>query len=110
MMRHSAVRCVIVGGDGKKNPFLILELNLEIAQPLENKDDRLYQTRLAINAANELSPDFAKISDFILLVRPEKPVLRSKKDTGLKKETFVLNNDDIKGLYNHLDPANPAPE
>lgn len=109
MMRHSAVQCAIVGGDGRNSPFLILELNPEIVQPLDNKNDMLFKARSAIDSANELCPDFAKISDdFILFVRPGKPVLRSMKDSALRKETLALYSDDIKTLYSRFDQANPV--
>lgn len=109
MMRHSAVQCAIVGGDGRNSPFLILELNPEIVQPLDNKNDMLFKARSAIDSANELCPDFAKISDdFILFVRPGKPVLRSMKDSALRKETLALYSDDIEALYSRFDQANPV--
>ena len=107
MMRHSAIQCAIVGSDGRNSFFLMPELNPEIVQPLDNKNDMLFKARTAIDSANELCPDFAKISDdFILFVRPEEPVLRSMKDSALRKETLALYSNNIKALYSRFDQEN----
>lgn len=106
---HSAVQCAIVGGDGRDRPFLILELNPEIVEQSDNTNDMLSKARSAINSANEISPDYAKISDnFIIFVRPGKPVLRSMKDSALRRETLALYSDDIDALYSRFEQANPV--
>lgn len=109
IMCHSAVQCAIVGGDGRSRPFLILELNPDIVEQMDNKNDMLSKARSAIDSANQLCPDFAKISDdFIIFVRPGKPVLKSMKDSALRRETLVLYSDDINALYSRFDQANPV--
>lgn len=106
---HSAIQCAIVGGDGRHRPFLILELNPEIVNQLDNKNDMLSKARTAIDSANELCPDFAKIlDDFILFVRPGKQVLRSMKVSALRRETLALYSDDINALYSRFDQENPV--
>lgn len=109
VMCQSAVQCAIVGGDGRNVPFLILELSPEVVEPSDERNDLLSKARSAIDSANKLCADFAKISDdFILFVKPGKPVLRSMKGSALRKETLAFYSDDINALYSRFVQANPV--
>lgn len=67
----------------------------------------LSKARSVIDLANNLIPDYAKISDdFILFMRPRKPVLRSIKDSVLRREILPLNSNDINTLYSRFGEAN----
>ena len=105
MMEQPAIRSAVLGGSGQNRAFLLLELNHRAEDPTHSRDEMLSHIRPAIDAANKLFPEFARLSeDFVLFTDAKKLVPRSTKDSVLRKETLELYGDEIEALYARTDP------
>ncbi|KAF8215565.1 acetyl-CoA synthetase-like protein [Mycena galopus ATCC 62051] len=62
-----------------------------------------------IEEANENSPAFARIyKEMILVTQPSKPMVRTAKDTVIKKPTLLLYEQDIEDLYKTIETSGNA--
>lgn len=104
--QHAGVKAALIGGEGRKKPFLILEL-ASSAHGAEKESEGLPASDSVIDAlwptvekANELCSDYVQISkSLIMLTSHSRPFLRTAKNTVARRDSLSLYRDEISALY-----------
>ncbi len=100
IMNHPNIRSAIIGGQGRKRPFLILELGseTEVSKTEEKTEiDRLWSV---VEKANEQCSDYVRLSkELTMLAEPTKPFVRTAKGTVARRECLTLYKEEISDLY-----------
>ncbi|KAL6714200.1 hypothetical protein ACLMJK_008695 [Lecanora helva] len=103
---HEEVRSALIVGAQRFQAAVLVELTVtEILSTAEQADviERLWPI---IQEANKQCPRHAQVDkEHILLVSPEKPMLRSGKGTVQRRPTLVLYAEEIDALYAAADKA-----
>ncbi len=96
---HPAIRSAIVGGHGKFQSCLLLEL-VSCPGTVEDRAQLLDGIWPTIERANQDCPSYGRVlKDFILFTTSEKPVLRTGKGTVQRQLTLDLYENEINKLY-----------
>ncbi|MCJ1465426.1 hypothetical protein MMC07_004044 [Pseudocyphellaria aurata] len=103
---HADVKAALIGGEGRKKPFLILELTPGARKssgdgPVAPDDDAVIDALWpAVQNANRLCSDYVQLSKpLTMLTSPSRPFLRTAKDTVARRDSLALYGDDISALY-----------
>lgn len=93
---HPDVVAVLVGGQGRPKPFLLVEWK----DNKVNEKAKLDQLWPSVEQANKGLSDLVKLSrELILFTDPEKKLVRTVKDTVSRKESEKLYAEEIDRLY-----------
>ena len=104
---HADIKAALIGGEGRKKPFLILEL----ASSAQGADIGSEEGFAALNSVIErLWPVVEKVNDqcseyvqlskqLTMLTSPSRPFLRTAKDTVARRDSLGLYRDEISALY-----------
>ena len=105
---HPLVRAALIGGEGKRRPFRLLE-PAEVDSVQNGSEgsnlngsgkltvDAIYS---AVSAANQLTIEDAHIlRSMILFADPQRPFLRVTKGSVVRRRTLALYQEDIERLY-----------
>lgn len=104
---HAGIKAALIGGEGRKKPFLILELasNAHRAEEESEEDpaapgsviDALWP---AVEKANQLCSELVQLSKpLTMLTSPSRPFLRTAKDTVARRDSLGLYEEEISALY-----------
>lgn len=100
---HTDVKAALIGGEGRKKPFLILELTSSASRAEEGSEapdsviDALWP---AVEMANKLCSEYVQLSKpLTMLTSPSRPFVRTAKDTVARRDSFSLYEDEISALY-----------
>ncbi|KAI9870878.1 MAG: hypothetical protein M1830_003674 [Pleopsidium flavum] len=97
---HPTIRSAIIGGEGRKRPFLILELERETEVPKEGKKTENDGLWSAVEKANEQCSEYVRLSkELTMFTEPTKPFVRTAKGTAARRECLTLYKDEISALY-----------
>jgi acyl-CoA synthetase (AMP-forming)/AMP-acid ligase II len=95
---HPDVHAAIVGGNGRKRPFLLLEMEPDSMKSGEQYD--VEKVWPVISQANEQNPDLATFSKkYIIFAQVLKPFSRTAKGTISKKATLANYQHEVDLLY-----------
>ena len=109
--QHPLVRSAIVGGQGRKKPFLILELVASKAvrsssEPSEStlgaeaENDMIERIWPVVEKGNEQCSEYVRLEKRLtLLTQPTKPFVRTSKESVLRRESLALYGEEIEVLY-----------
>lgn len=109
---HADVKAALIGGEGRKKPFLILELASSAPGaekgsgegPVAPDDSVIDALWPAVEKANKLCSDYVQLSKpLTMLTSPSRPFLRTAKDTVARRDSLALYGDDISALYAKAD-------
>ena len=93
------VRSALVGGQGRFQPFLLIEPGEDL-RTVRARRDYAEDVWLLVETLNETSPTCGQImKDFILLSEPSRPFPRAGKGTVQRKAAFRLYQKEIDNLY-----------
>jgi hypothetical protein len=97
--RHPSVRSVIVGGEGREVPYIIIEpKDSSLVGDTEKFVDKIYDT--AIYDVNERDNDEIRIPrEMVMLTDPALPFKRTLKMTVMRLEVEKMYKDRIEALY-----------
>lgn len=99
---HPDIRAVVVGGEGRLHPCLIIELagSANLSQAEQSKVlDRLWPE---ISKANGLCSEYVKLrKELMVCASATKPLARTAKNTILRRESLALYQAEIDALYAH---------
>lgn len=104
---HADIKAALIGGEGRKKPFLILEL-ASSAQGVEMGSEEGFAAlnsvieRLwpVVEKANEQCSEYVQLSkQLTMLTSPLRPFLRTAKDTVARRDSLGLYKDEISALY-----------
>lgn len=99
---HPAIRSAIVGGHGKFQSCLLLEL-VSCPRTVEDRVQLLDEIWPTIERANQDCPSYGRVlKDFILFTTSEKPMLRTGKGTVQRQLTLNLYENEINKLYDGI--------
>lgn len=105
---HADVKTALIGGEGRKKPFLILELASGGSHGAETGSEEtpaaphslIDELWPAVEKANELCSDFVQLSKpLTMLTSPSRPFQRTAKDTVARRDSFDLYREEISALY-----------
>lgn len=100
---HADIKASLIGGEGRKKPFLILELASSAnaaAKGSEGPESVVGTLWPAVEKANELCSEYVQLSKRLtMLTSPSKPFLRTAKDTVARRDSLNLYKDEISALY-----------
>jgi acyl-CoA synthetase (AMP-forming)/AMP-acid ligase II len=108
VQNHPRVRSAIIGGEGRKKPFLILELMREDGQPGTgvSNPELLDQIWPAVQEANEQCSEPVRLSrELTMLAKADKPFRRTAKGTVARRDTLAFYKDEVDALYRSEDVA-----
>jgi acyl-coenzyme A synthetase/AMP-(fatty) acid ligase len=93
---HPAITAVLIGGQGKPNPYLLIEWN---GNKLD-KEAKREQLLPVIEHANRGCSNLVKLQmDFTLFTEPEKKLVRTAKGSVSRRESEKLYAEKIEALY-----------
>ena len=102
---HPDIRAAVVGGEGRLHPCLIIELAgpVDLSQAEQSKiSDSLWPE---ISRANRLCSEYVKLQkDLVVCASAAKPLVRTVKNTVLRRESLALYQAEIAALYSHSRP------
>ena len=91
---------MLLGGDRRPVPFLIIELVNNPPLSDEEKDAKLADVWPYIEKANEKCSDYVKIKkELVMFTYPAQPFLRTVKETVPRAANFTLYTEEIEALY-----------
>ena len=102
---HPQIRAAVVGGEGRPHPFLIVELvdmagdGMVSPTPTKSKVilDQLWPD---LRKANRLCSEHVQLRrELVLCASPAKPLVRTLKNTVLRRETLAIYRGEIDELY-----------
>lgn len=103
---HEDIKASLIGGEGRKKPFLILELASRANAAEKVSEDAAVQESVidalwpAVEKANELCSEYVQLSKpLTMLASPSRPFLRTAKDTVARRDSLNLYKDEISALY-----------
>lgn len=94
---HPAVRGVLVGGDRRSHPFMLLEVQDDVAADHEKAVDSIWETVEQENKRN--APSARIYRDMTLVMSSEKPLVRTPKGSIERRKSFAKYEQDINKLY-----------
>ena len=102
---HPDIQAVVVGGEGRLHPCLIIELagsvDLSPAEQVKVLDGLWPE----ISKANRLCSEYVKLQkDLMVCATATKPLVRTIKNTVLRRESLALYQAEIDALYAHSRP------
>jgi hypothetical protein len=87
---------VLVGGQGKSKPFLLVEWHDGVAEE-EKTVEAIWPTVDKVNG--EIAEKVKIEKGMIIMVEPEKKLVRTGKRSIAKRESIAAYNDEIEALY-----------
>lgn len=98
---HPAVKAVLVVGDNRFNPSLLVEMeDKHIPTTSEERRQRLDEIWPKVEEANKVAPEFAKIpKSLILFTTPSRPFLRAGKGTVQRQNTIKSYSVQLDSLF-----------
>ena len=100
---HELIRSALIGGHGMGKPMLLLELRseaLESAQTYDGWTSLLQSLIPYLEKANTQCHSAVQLSQqLVLIVKPDKPLVRTIKGTMARAASLKLYEDDINELY-----------
>jgi len=95
---HPEIFSAVVGGNGRKRPFLLLEVKTGCTQADEKETmERIWP---AVMKANEENSEISALSkELTLFMKDTKPFKRTPKGTVARKETFASYQAEIDAMY-----------
>lgn len=94
---HPAVKGVLVGGDRRSHPFMLLEIQDDVAADHGKALDAIWET---VEQENKRNAPSARIHrDLTIVTSPERPFVRSPKGSIERRKTFARYEQDINDLY-----------
>lgn len=104
VVRDPTVQAVLVGGDGRNRPFILIQPSEEVFFSAKDKEAILSAVWPAVEAANLISSELAKIKkELIVIADPKKPFRKSGKETLLRRERITAYKDGIDMAYRSLE-------
>lgn len=94
---NPAVKGVLVGGDQRSHPFMLLEIHDDAAADHERAVDAIWEIVEQENMRN--APSARIHRDMTLVMSSEKPLVRSPKGSIERRKTFANYEQDINDLY-----------
>ena len=99
IQRHPNIRTALVGGEGRKKPFLIVEMTSRVLD-IKQRRKIIDHVWPMVQRANETSAESVRLSkSLIIIASPAKPLVRSSNGMVLRKETIDLYKKEIDNLY-----------
>lgn len=104
---HADVKAALIGGEGRKKPFLIVELassaqGAEIGseEGLAAPNSVIERLWPVVEKANEQCSEYVQLSkQLTMLTSPSRPFVRTAKDTVARRDSLGLYRDEISALY-----------
>ena len=95
------IKTALIGGEGQKRPFLILELVEGIVSSAGPAKPALVASIWpAIEKANELCSEYVRLSkELTILASASKPLIRTAKGTVARRDSLALYAEEIIMLY-----------
>lgn len=94
---NPAVKGVLVGGDRRSHPFMLLEVQDDAAADHEKAVDAIWETVEQENKRNALSARIHR--DMTLVMSSEKQLVRTPKGSNERRKSFAKYEQDINELY-----------
>lgn len=99
IQRHPNIRTALVGGEGRKKPFLIVEMTSRVLE-IKQRRKLIDHVWPMVQRANETSAESVRLSkSLIIIASPAKPLVRSSNGMVLRRETIDLYKMEIDNLY-----------
>ena len=99
IQRHPNIQTALVGGQGRKKPFLIVEMTSRVLEIKQRRKVIDYIWPM-VQRANETSRESVRLSkSLIIIASPDKPLVRSINGMVLRRETIDLYKKEIDNLY-----------
>jgi hypothetical protein len=97
---HPLIRTVLIGGAGRHQPFLLIELNDDTLISEIQQNEILTEIWPTVQVANEQCPhNVAIIRKHTFLAHPTKPMPRLGKMSVVRMDSLELYQDVIEKLY-----------
>ena len=101
VQEHPDIQTVIIGGEGRKRPFVMIEFGEKTSVSEKSKEAKLESIWPYIEQANGKCADVVKISrEHVLFTNPAQPLPRTVKNTVLRTSAIALYESEIDSLYN----------
>lgn len=96
--RHPLVRDSVVGGDGRKKPFVLVQLKDEGAEG--EREKALEEIWPVFEEANgHIADDIQLRKELVLFATPDKPFRKAGKGTINRRLTLADYEDEVRGMY-----------
>ncbi|KAL9017666.1 MAG: hypothetical protein Q9185_005000 [Variospora sp. 1 TL-2023] len=97
---HPRVRYAWVGGEGRKHPFLVVEVTGEIPKSPANSQDWIDEIWPAVEEANKSCVENVRFSKGLIAVASvDKPLPRTLKGTIARRKAALLYQEEVDRLY-----------
>ncbi|TVY21569.1 Non-canonical non-ribosomal peptide synthetase FUB8 [Lachnellula arida] len=101
IQEHPDIQTVIIGGEGRKRPFIMIEFGERASVSEKSKEAKLESVWPYIEQANEKCADVVKISrEHVLFTNPAQRLPQTVKNTVLRTSAIALYESEIDRLYN----------
>lgn len=104
------IKTALIGGEGQKRPFLILELVEGIVSSAGPAKPALVASIWpAIEKANELCSEYVRLSrELTIFASASKPLIRTAKGTVARRDSLELYAEEIIMLYTSVEESPAA--
>lgn len=103
--RHPRVRSVIIAGDGRKHPLVLIEPTDDALSSKEERENLTDDIWPSIQEANKLSSDYVQLTrPLVIVAAPGKPFTRLGKGSVDRRNTVRDYEAEIAAAFDGLEP------